>query len=178
MITLILNLCSIVYACMYILTVHFSALYVTQDYVYLYHFSVRAKNVQKFCVWLCWRGWWPLTTHWRGPTTDSHGDSWLLSFPPGPVRPSLVNLTPPGSPGGPMLMQALVRTPDQHEPVTNRSPLLKTSNWTCLLVARLQEHATAPGNCIESKFCCWLWLRLCKCQRRDSTITQYYLAFH
>ena len=100
---------------------------------------------KKLYVWLCWRGWWPLTTHWRGPTTDSHGDSWLLSFPPGPVRPSLVNLTPPGSPGGSMLMQALVRTPDQHEPVTNRNPLLKPSNRTCLQVAGLQERATAPG---------------------------------
>ena len=100
---------------------------------------------KKLCVWLCWRGWWPLTTHWRGPTTDSHGDSWLLSFPPGPVRPSLVNLTPPGSPGGSMLMQALVRTPDQHESVTNRNPLLKPSNRTCLQVAGLQERATAPG---------------------------------
>ena len=106
---------------------------------------VGADNDKKFCVWLCWRGWWPLTTHWRGPTTDSHGDSWLLSFPPGPVRPSLVNLTPPGSPGGSMLMQALVRTPDQHESVTNRNPLLKPSNRTCLQVAGLQERATAPG---------------------------------
>ena len=61
------------------------------------------------------------------------------------MRPSLVNLTPPGSPGGPMLMQALVRTPDQHEPVTNRNPLLKPSNRTCLQVAGLQERATAPG---------------------------------
>ena len=42
-------------------------------------------------------------------------------------------------------MQALVRTPDQHEPVTTRSPLLKPSNRTCLPVAGLQEHATAPG---------------------------------
>ena len=107
-------------------------------------------GAKKFCVWLCWRGWWPLTTHWRGPTTDSHGDSWLLSFPPGPVRPSLVNLTPPGSPGGSMLMQALVRTPDQHESVTNRNPLLKPSNRTCLQVAGLQERATAPGCCKAS----------------------------
>ena len=106
---------------------------------------VGADIDKKFCVWLCWRGWGPLTTHWRGPTTDSHGDSWLLSFPPGPVRPSLVNLTPPGSPGGSMLMQALVRTPDQHESVTNRNPLLKPSNRTCLQVAGLQELATAPG---------------------------------
>ena len=44
-----------------------------------------------------------------------------------------------------MLMQALVRTPDQHESVTNRNPLLKPSNRTCLQVAGLQERATAPG---------------------------------
>ena len=91
-----------------------------------------------FSVCLSWRG--------LGPTTDSHGDSWLLGFPPGPVRPSLVNLAPPGSPGGPMLMQALVRTPDQHDPVTTRTPLLKSSLRTCLLVAGLQELATTPGN--------------------------------
>ena len=61
------------------------------------------------------------------------------------MRPSLVNLTPPGSPGGSMLMQALVRTPDRHEPVTIRSPLLKPSYRTCLQVAGLQELATTPG---------------------------------
>ena len=45
-----------------------------------------------------------------------------------------------------MLMQALVRTPDQHDPVTTRTPLLKSSLRTCLLVAGLQELATTPGN--------------------------------
>ena len=44
-----------------------------------------------------------------------------------------------------MLMQALVRTPDQHDPVTPRAPLLKSSIRTCLLVAGLQELATTPG---------------------------------
>ena len=44
-----------------------------------------------------------------------------------------------------MLMQALVRTPDQHDPVTTRAPLLKSSIRTCLLVAGLQELATTPG---------------------------------
>ena len=44
-----------------------------------------------------------------------------------------------------MLMQALVRTPDQHDPVTTRTPLLKSSVRTCLLVAGLQELATTPG---------------------------------
>ena len=107
---------------------------------------IKHLSIKKFCVWLCWKGWRPPSTHWRGPTTDSHGDSWLLSFPPGPVRPSLVNLTPPGSPGGSMLMQALVRTPDQHDPVTTRTPLLKSSLRTCLPVAGLQELATTPGN--------------------------------
>ena len=100
---------------------------------------------KKFCVWLCWRGWRGRGTQWRRPTTDSHGDSWLLGVPPGPVRPSLSNLTPPGSPGGSMLMQALVRTPDQHDPVNPRPPLLKSSLRTCLLVAGLQELATTPG---------------------------------
>ena len=45
-----------------------------------------------------------------------------------------------------MLMQALVRTPDQHDPVTTRTPLLKSSLRTCLPVAGLQELATTPGN--------------------------------
>ncbi len=26
---------------------------------------------------------------WREPTTDPHGNSWLLGVPPGPLRPSL-----------------------------------------------------------------------------------------
>ena len=131
---------------------------------------------KKFCVWLCWKGWRPPSTHWRGPTTDSHGDSWLLSFPPGPVRPSLVNLAPPGSPGGPMLMQALVRTPDQHDPVTTRTPLLKSSLRTCLLVAGLQELATTPGNCKSrsggcsrnlSVLCSWVTERV---RRKPATV--------
>ena len=48
-----------------------------------------------------------------------------------------------------MSMQALVRTLDQHEPVTNRNPWPKPSHITCLQVAGLQEHATAPGSALR-----------------------------
>ena len=82
---------------------------------------------QKYLVWLCWKGCRPPSTHWRGPTTDPHGDSWLLALAPGPVRPSSSNLNPSDSSVGPMLMRALVRTPDQHDPMTNRVPSLKPS---------------------------------------------------
>ena len=82
---------------------------------------------KKFLVWLCWKGCRPPSTHWRGPTTDPHGDSWLLALAPGPVRPSSSNLNPSDSSVGPMLMRALVRTPDQHDPMTNRVPSLKPS---------------------------------------------------
>ena len=68
-----------------------------------------------------------------------------MSFPPGPVRPSLVNLITTSSPVASMLMQALVRTPDQHETMVTSNPFLKPSNRTCLQVAGLQELANAPG---------------------------------
>ena len=83
---------------------------------------------KKYLVWLCWKGCRPPSTHWRGPTTDPHGDSWLLALAPGPVRPSSSNLNPPDSSVGPMLMRALVRTPDQHDPMTSRLPFLKPSH--------------------------------------------------
>ena len=50
-----------------------------------------------------------------------------------------------GSPERSMLMQALVRTPDQHETMVTSNPFLKPSNRTCLQVAGLQELANAPG---------------------------------
>merc|ERR1711895_60189 len=78
-------------------------------------------------------------------TTDPHRFCWLLGFPSGPFRPALDNLILPGSPERSMLMQALVRTPDRHEPTATRSPSLKPSNRTCLQEAGLQELAKAPG---------------------------------
>ena len=44
-----------------------------------------------------------------------------------------------------MVMQALVRTLDQHEAATNRDPHRKPSIRTSLQVVGLQEHTTAPG---------------------------------
>ena len=92
-----------------------------------YYRPLGSWSAQKYLVWLCWKGCRPPSTHWRGPTTDPHGDSWLLALAPGPVRPSSSNLNPPDSSVGPMLMRALVRTPDQHDPMTNRVPSLKPS---------------------------------------------------
>ena len=91
------------------------------------------------------QGKYPPATLWRGPTTDSHGDFWLLGFPPGPFRHSLVNLLHSGSPEWCMSMQALVRTLDQHVLMVTGNPHSKPSNRTCLQVAGLQGRATAPG---------------------------------
>lgn len=52
----------------------------------------------------------------RCPTTARHGDSWLLGLPPGPVRPSLVNLASPDSSGPPMPVPSSVRTSSLHGP--------------------------------------------------------------
>jgi hypothetical protein len=56
------------------------------------------KVSQKKVVWLCWRGWIQPVTHWREPTTSQHGNSWLLGFPPGPLRPSLEATWSPRTP--------------------------------------------------------------------------------
>ena len=86
------------------------------------------RSPTKFWVWLYWKGCEPLTIHWCDPTADPHGDSWLLGFPPGPVRPSLGNLIPFSSMKEAMLTRVLVRTPDRHEPVADRNPFLKPSH--------------------------------------------------
>ena len=104
------------------------------------------KEKQKFWVWLYWNGCEPPITHQCDPTTNTHGDSWLLGFPPGPVRLSLDNLIPSSSLKRAMLMHVLVRTPDRHEPIADRNPFLKPSHRTCLQVAGLQEHATTPSS--------------------------------
>ena len=74
----------------------------------IFHSNRAFVKTKKFWVWLYWRGCQPLTTHWCDPTTDSHGDSWLLGFPPGPVRLSLDNLILFSSLKEAMLMQVLV----------------------------------------------------------------------
>ena len=112
----------------------------------IFHSNRAFVKTKKFWVWLYWRGCQPLTTHWCDPTTDSHGDSWLLGFPPGPVRLSLDNLILSSSLKRTMLMHVLVRTLDRHEPIADRNPSLKPSHRTCLRVAELQEHATTPSN--------------------------------
>ena len=102
------------------------------------------------------QGKYPPATLWRGPTTDSHGDFWLLGFPPGPFRHSLVNLLHSGSPEWCMSMQALVRTLDQHVLMVTGNPHNKPSNRTCLQVAGLQEHAKAPGESTRHPTLCKL----------------------
>ncbi|KAK3580123.1 hypothetical protein CHS0354_034063 [Potamilus streckersoni] len=89
--------------------------------------------------------------HRRDPTTARHGDFCLLCFHPGPVRPSLDNLDPLGSPEGPILMPSLARTPDRHRAPRSRAPALKPSNDPGFQVAGLQEHATTPSPTPASK---------------------------
>ncbi|KAG8280132.1 Proteasome subunit alpha type-4 [Homalodisca vitripennis] len=94
----------------------------------------------------------PAPTPGRYPTTAHHGDFWLLSFPPGPVRPSLANLNTPGSPSAPMLMASLVRTSSQRERTEPRTPRLKPSTTPDLQVAGLQERATTPSRETSAMF--------------------------
>jgi len=87
--------------------------------------------------------WSPI--HGRYPTTAPCGSFCLLCFHPGPIRFSLDNLEILGSPEITILTPSLVRTPDQHESTTDRTPDLKQSTAPSLLVAGLQEHATTPS---------------------------------
>ena len=48
-------------------------------------------------------------------------------------------------------MQALVRTPDQHELAGTRGPRLKPSQHSDLPVAGLQESATSPSREMKGK---------------------------
>ena len=104
----------------------------------------RGGGGKKFWVWLCWQGCWPPATHWHGPTTDQHGDSWLLGVPPGPVRPSLVNLIPPSSLERAMLMQALVW-------VTSRTPFCKPAHRTCLQLLDYRSSPRLPARGVGRK---------------------------
>ena len=94
----------------------------------------------------CWTGCQPAPTHGCGPATARHGDFGLLGLPPGPVRPSLGDLDAPSSPGTPISMPGLARTPDLHGALEGRSPALTPSADSSLPVAGLQEHATTPSD--------------------------------
>lgn len=102
--------------------------------------------MQKVLVRLYWIGCHKAPTPGRDPTTAQHEGFWLLSFPPGPVHPSLANLQASDSSKVSMLMPGLVWTPSQHRPLGNRTPTLKASSLLSLQVAGLQEYATTPGN--------------------------------
>ena len=69
----------------------------------------------------------------------------MLAVAPGPMHPSLGNLDTTESSAVSMLMPALVRTPDRHEPRPNRTPILKPSTNSDLQVAELQGCANTPG---------------------------------
>jgi len=85
-------------------------------------------------------------TRGRDPTTTRHGNFWLLSFPPGPIRSSLANLHPSNSSDGSMLMTSLVRTPVQHVRPRIRTPRLKSFTLSSLPEAGLQMRATHPAD--------------------------------
>ena len=68
----------------------------------------------------------------------------MLAVAPGPMHPALGNLDPTDSSAGSMLMPALVRTPDRHEPQPSRTPILKPSTNSGLQVAGLQGCANSP----------------------------------
>ncbi|CAH0724609.1 unnamed protein product, partial [Brenthis ino] len=80
------------------------------------------------------------------PLLPDAGDFWLLGYPPGPVRPSLVNLHPPDSSGGSILTPGLVWTSSQHGPRSTRTPDLKSSSVPDLRVAGLQETPRSQSN--------------------------------
>ncbi|KAL8560152.1 hypothetical protein ACOMHN_021647 [Nucella lapillus] len=63
--------------------------------------------------------------HRCDPATARHGAFCLLCLQPGPVRLSLVNLDPQGSPRGSISMPGLARTPDRHGTPAGRTPALK-----------------------------------------------------
>ena len=96
-------------------------------------------------------GYWKSATLGRDPTTALHEDFWLLGLPPGPIRPSLVNLDAADSSTTPILMQGIVRTPDRHERHVSTIPDLQSSAWTSFPVAGLQKCATLPADGNVSK---------------------------
>ena len=96
---------------------------------------------KKALVWLCWQGWLQPTTHRRGPTTDRHGGSWLLGYPSGPMRLSLDNLIPSGSPEEAMQMPILVRTPVQHDLGVTSTPCLTSFQY---LTSQTRDYRSLP----------------------------------
>ena len=100
---------------------------------------------QKSWVRLYWPGYWRMPIHGRYPTTAERGDSCLLRFRPGPVRPSLDNLMSLASAELAILTPGLVRTPDRHSAAISSTPDLKPSTNSSFPVAGLQECATTPS---------------------------------
>ena len=95
----------------------------------------------KAMVWLYWKSYLQSITHQRDPTTNQHENFWLLSFPSGPLRPSLGNLIFSDSSKKAMLMPTLVRTPIQHESIATRTPLLISFHY---LTSQTQDYRSTP----------------------------------
>ena len=85
----------------------------------------KKKKAKKSVVRLYRTGYQQTPIHRCDPTTARHGDFCLLCFHPGPVRLSLDDLNPRGSPQGPISMPGLARTPDRHGTPADRGPALK-----------------------------------------------------
>ena len=85
----------------------------------------KKKKAKKSVVRLYRTGYQQTPIHRCDPTTARHGDFCLLCFHPGPVRLSLDNLDPRGSPQGPISMPGLAWTPDRHGTPADRGPALK-----------------------------------------------------
>ncbi|CAH2240825.1 jg13455 [Pararge aegeria aegeria] len=79
------------------------------------------------------------------PETGSFG-CWVT--PPGPMRPSLVNLDLSESSERSILIPGLVWTSSQHRPLISRFPYLKPSTSSDLYVARLQETPRSRSNAV------------------------------
>ena len=92
-------------------------------------------------VWLYWKSYLQSITHQRDPTTNQHENFWLLSFPSGPLRPSLGNLIFSDSSKKAMLMPTLMRTPIQHESIATRTPLLISFHY---LTSQTQDYRSTP----------------------------------
>ena len=85
----------------------------------------KKQKKKKSVVRLYRTGYQQTPIHRCDPTTARHGDFCLLCFHPGPVRLSLDNLDPRGSPQGPISMPGLAWTPDRHGTPADRGPALK-----------------------------------------------------
>ena len=91
-------------------------------------------------------GLYLMHTHQRFPTTARREYFWLLGYPSGPFRTSLVNLATSGSPKASILTPSLVRTPDRRATSGRGAPALKPSSSSGLALASMTGPATEPSH--------------------------------